>query len=284
MIYTNNQKLPDPFPAIIKNDPYSGSGFTASMLPQPIQIYELKRRYKDKVEVDIADMIYPLLGNNTHYILERMGIKNALQEERLFAVVNGEKVSGQIDYYSANRALQDWKVTTRYVLIDGVKPDWECQLNINAFLLEINKFKVDKIEVVCIFRDWSKIQSLKNPDYPKHQVAVLPVFKWSMAEREEYISMRIDYFKEAMGLPDSELPECSAEERWEKKPVYAVMKKGRKSAVRLLGSEEEAAEYIGDKNLDPKIHSIQFRQGESTRCEYYCDVKDFCNQYKKMKG
>ena len=150
MKYTNKQGLPEALCQAIINDPYSGSGFTASKLPQPVQLVELRRRYKDKMEVDISDMIYPLVGNNTHYIFERMGIKNALQEERLFTTVLGKKVSGQIDYYSADNVLQDWKITTRYVLINGAKDEWIKQLNVNSFLLEINKFPVKKIEVVCL--------------------------------------------------------------------------------------------------------------------------------------
>ena len=75
---------------------------------------------------------------------------------------------------------------------------------------------------------------------------------------------------------DGTTPECTAEERWAKPDTYAVMKKGRKSALRLLPTEEKAKEYIGDQNL-----SIEFRKGVSTRCEGYCEVSQFCKQYRE---
>jgi hypothetical protein len=281
MKYTNTQNLLKPLVEAIKNDPYSGKGFTASMLPQPVQIYALKKMYDDKITIDVSDMLYPLLGNNTHYIVQRMGISNALQEERLYASVNGHEVSCQIDLYM-DRILQDFKVTTRWVLIDGAKDEWVKQQNINSFIVESNGFGVDKIEVVCIFRDWSKIQAIKNPDYPKYQVAVLPVEKWSLSEQMLYILERINLFKDAEKLPDTQLPECTSVERWEKPTIYAVMKKGRKSSVRNLTSRLQAEDFIIDKHLDTKTHSIEVRPGESMRCEYYCEVKDFCHQYKKM--
>ena len=80
----------------------------------------------------------------------------------------------QIDFYVADKVLWDYKVTTMYVLIDGVKPEWEAQGNINAYLLGENSFNVNHIKICCIFRDWSKIQALKNPNYmSRKQVAVL---------------------------------------------------------------------------------------------------------------
>lgn len=285
MIYQNEQKLPEALYLALQRDPYKKeSDFSASELPTPPQIRALLLRYDDQIVQDVADLIYPLIGNNTHYILERMGIKNALQEERLFANVGGCSVSGQLDFYDVNNILWDYKVTTRFVLIDGVKPEWEAQLNINTFLLVRHRFEVKGANICAIFRDWSKIQSIKNPDYPKHQVVVLPVNLWDLQEVHGYISERIELHKLAESLSDSKLPECTPEERWEKPTKYAIKKKGRKTAVRVLDSEDDADKYMQEKELDLKTHFLEVRPGESTRCEYYCVVKNFCSQYKKMKG
>jgi len=282
MIYQNTQNLPDALYQAIANDPYKkGGDFSASELPGPPQIRVLKQRYDKQIVQDVADLIYPLIGNNTHYILQRMGVKNALQEEQLTYMVNGYKVSGRLDHYM-NEILDDYKVTTRFVLIDGVKPEWEAQLNINAFLLKKNGFPVSAARICAIFRDWSKIQALKNPDYPKYQVAILPVKLWNLNETGAYIARRIVAHVEAENLADHILPECTSKERWEKLTTYAVKKEGRKTAVRVLNSEQEAEQYIENKKLNDK-HFIEKRLGESTRCEYYCIVKDFCQQYKKMK-
>jgi len=284
MIYQNEQKLPEALYRAIARDPYKKlSDFTATELPGPPQIRVLKQRYDNQIVQDVSELIYPLIGNNTHYILERMGLKNALQEERLTANVDGHSVSGQLDFYDETEILWDYKITTRFVLIDGVKPEWEAQFNINRWLLAQNNFNVRAAKVCAIFRDWSKIQAMRNSDYPKHQVAILPVNLWPLGDVETYISDRIKIHKEAEELPDSRLPLCSPAERWEKPTKWAVMKKGRKTAVRVLDSESEALKYIEEKKLDEKNHFIDFRIGESTRCEYYCVVKDYCSQYKNIR-
>jgi len=285
MKYTNKQNLPEALYKAVINDPYKrDSDFSASMLSTPPQIIVLKERHKDDITVDVSDLIYPLIGNNTHYILERIGIKNGLQEERFTGTFwNGLTVSGKLDFYDYMKILWDYKITTRYVLIDGVKPEWESQSNINAHLLRINRFSVNGAKICVIFRDWSKIQAMKVPDYPKHQVAVLPVRLWDEKDVEDYINERVKLHYQSMDAPSDQLPECTPEERWDKPTIYAIMKKGRKSSVRNLFSLENAQEYIDKNELDINIHSIQERLGESTRCEYYCDVKDFCQQYKRLK-
>jgi len=279
--YANRLHLPAPLLQAIVNDPYSGSGYTASMFARPVQIIELEKRHE--ITVDISDMIYPLIGNNTHYILERMGIKNALQEERLFAKVGKERISGKIDHYTHDHVLQDWKITTRWVLIDGAKYEWVVQLNIDAFLLVRNNFPVRKIEVVAMFRDWSKTQAAKNPLYPKSQVAILPVELWPMERTRNYIEDRLTVFYAAQELSDRDLPVCTPEERWEKPTTYAVKKKGNKKAARVLASMGEAEEYIKDKELGDN-YLIEKRLGESTRCEYYCNVKNICHQYRRYSN
>ena len=74
---------------------------------------------------------------------------------------------------------------------------------------------------------------------------------------------------------DDDLPLCSAEDRWQKDNAWAVMKEGRKSAVRVFDNEKDAKEL---NKTDAKFY-IEFRKGESVRCEKYCLVKEWCNQY-----
>ena len=75
---------------------------------------------------------------------------------------------------------------------------------------------------------------------------------------------------------EDRLPLCSSEEMWAKPDTFAIKEKGKARAKRVLNSEEEAREYIGDnKNL-----AIEFRKGERTRCEGYCAVSEYCDQFK----
>ena len=73
------------------------------------------------------------------------------------------------------------------------------------------------------------------------------------------------------------------EERWATDPKFALMAKGRKSAVKLFDSE--AAAKLVMEGLDAKkgkIHSIVKRPGEQKRCGRWCDAAPFCEQYQKI--
>jgi hypothetical protein len=100
----------------------------------------------------------------------------------------------------------------------------------------------------------------------------------------KYIKDRVLLHQSCIGLKDDDLPPCAPEEMWEEPTKYAVMKKGRKSAVRVLGSMEDAEKYMEDKGLSTKIHSITVRPGSRKRCDSYCNVNQWCNRYKEYKN
>ena len=70
---------------------------------------------------------------------------------------------------------------------------------------------------------------------------------------------------------------------WKKEDTYRVMKKGRKSALRVLDSQQEADKYI-DGHKDEKDLSVELALGKAIRCESYCLVAEFCNQYQEEKA
>ncbi len=284
MKITNKQNLPSALYDALVKDTYEKVGdFSATELIGPPRIRVLKKVYYDKLTEDCSEHIFRLFGTLIHEILNLADVKNALQEERLTARVNGVVLSGAPDLYDHLKTLWDFKTTSRWAVLSGVKDEWKQQLNIYAYLLDANGFQVKKANICAIFRDWAKTQAARDPEYPQHQVRVFPVKLWSKGDQRIYIEERIRAHLAAEQLPVKDLPHCTPEERWEKATKYAVKKKGRKSAVRVLDSQEKAEEHMELKSLDPKIHWIEKRLGESTRCEYYCMVKDFCNQYGKMK-
>jgi len=71
---------------------------------------------------------------------------------------------------------------------------------------------------------------------------------------------------------------CDKGKRWHKDDKYAVVERGKKKALRVLGSRREAEMWAAGKNIninDGK-HNIEYRKGEDTKCEGYCPVADFC--------
>ena len=287
MKYTNKYNIPNEIIRSLENDSYSdgGADFSATGLLQPPQIRMLKKIYEPEITTDVSDRIWILLGQSVHNILERANESNteSLTEQRMFVDIDRYKISGQADSIAIeDKILKDYKVTSVWSVIHTLKegkPEWEQQLNIYAYLYK-QTFKQDisALNIIAIMRDWNKSGMLRNKDYPKCSVAVIPIPLWNEEEQLEFIRERIDKHTDAEVIWDAlgELPKCTSEERWAKPDTYAVMKKGRKSALRLLPTEEQAKEYIGDQNL-----SIEFRKGLSTRCEGYCEVSQFCNQYRE---
>ena len=62
------------------------------------------------------------------------------------------------------------------------------------------------------------------------------------------------------------------------------MKDGRKTALRVLNTEEKAKAYLRTQNLhDNKNVKIVLRKGEDVRCQHYCLVNRYCSYYNKEK-
>lgn len=143
-------------------------------------------------------------------------------------------------------------------------------------------FECDFGEIVMLLKDHSKTKAKTDSSYP-----MLPVYtkefnfcEADFKEIEEFIYKKFEELKKCEQLSDDEIPPCTAEERWHKGDVWAVMKEGRKTALKLCDSEKEAQEYIENNALDSK-HYINFREGKDSKCDEYCSVAEHCPFYKK---
>jgi hypothetical protein len=135
---------------------------------------------------------------------------------------------------------------------------------------------------MAILRDWSKMQVMRSDNYPKKQVVMIPIRRWTEEEQDNYVKERIKIHQNAEKV--SKLPLCTATERWRREDKYAVMKSGRKSAVRLLDTEAEAKQFLISQNMvEGKGCSIVLRKGEDVRCQHYCSVNQFCDHYMGVK-
>jgi 3'-phosphoadenosine 5'-phosphosulfate sulfotransferase (PAPS reductase)/FAD synthetase len=134
---------------------------------------------------------------------------------------------------------------------------------------------------MAILRDWSKLRVMQSDNYPRKQVVMVPIRRWTEEEQENYIKERIRIHQNAEKV--SELPLCTASERWRKEDKFAVMKSGRKSAWRLFDTRQLALDFLKSQNMvEGKGCSIVERLGEDTRCMHYCSVNKFCSHYMKV--
>jgi hypothetical protein len=277
---TNNLGLPDGVVAAVTNDPYSrgNSDISVTQLISPPYQRRLRQEVEASTEVDIiedvSDRIWSLLGQSVHTVLERAYRGKGLVEQRLFHEVNGWTVSGQFDVIE-DGCLQDFKVTSVWQVMDRGKREWEEQLNLLRLLAHHNGIAVSSLRIIAILRDWSKGKA-SAPGYPSAQVATIDAPMWSLEQAEEFLLARVKAHQ------DPDPPICSDEERWMKPDKYAVMRDGRKSAVRLFEDETEAKLHaIG---LGEKTHTVVARPGGYTRCEQYCNVSHQCRAMKTAVG
>ena len=279
MKLTNKYNLPKPLFELLKSSirKPSTDGFSVTNLLQPPQLLQLTRRHWDNLEVDISTKLWLVLGIAGHAIIQQGNIPNSLTEEKLFTVIDGEKIRARSDLW-LDEILYDWKFTSTWVAVfepEG-KPEWHAQLNIYAWLYSLQGFNTKELSIPAILRDWQKKKALQGGNYPPINFHEFNIPLWSTEDTVAYVKERIRLHKEVAALPDKDLPLCTDKERWVKNSVWAVMKEGRKSAVHLHDAQEGAMKELS--SCDDK-HYVEERKGEATRCINPCDVAPVCSQW-----
>lgn len=297
MKYTNKHNLPEEVFNLLSKDRYQGGGktdYSVTTLKNPPRIVQLQRRHKDEIEVDVIDNLWSMFGSMAHAMLEEQGSDESLSEERLYLEIENRIISGQVDNYK-DGIITDYKVTSAWTLVYGSRvKDWEEQLNSYAYLFENEGHKVKELRIIAILRDWSAKQALSSSDYPQQPIQIIPIKLWSKKVREDYLRTKVLKHKECEDLPDSELPFCSSEDVWEQPTKWALMKNNRKTALKLFDNESlaymygvengfVASQYCDGNSFVDWIDGYYLveRKGKRTRCEDYCEVSKWCNQYQK---
>lgn len=271
---TNKHGLPEALVHAVVNDTYNRGecDFTVTQLLKPPQIARLEAG--TQVVEDVSDRIWALLGQAVHTILERASANEAgaIAEKRYYMNVTVDaqtyRISGAFDHVRFELGvLTDWKITSVYARAG--KDEWEAQLNLLRLLMEANNRTVTRLQNVLIFRDWRPKEALRE-DYPKSQVATLAIELWSMERATEFLHQRIRDHVAATARP------CTPEERWHQPDKYALMKRGRKTAIKLFEQRPDHIELAKDQ-------FIEHRPGAYRRCESYCPVAAFCAQWQADK-
>jgi len=279
LIITNKLQLPEPIVAAVRNDSYEAGECDISItsLINPPRIVELTRQYADELQEDAADRIWILIGQSIHEILRRAST-TGLTEQRLYMDIGGWRVSGQFDrieYFREEGLLSDFKVTSVFNVKGGrIKQDWVEQLNCYAAICRANGYPIHHLEIVAILRDFRPGEARFDQDYPPHQVKVIPIERWTNEQALEFLEERVRLHKNAR--EGGALPLCSDKERWMQPSKWAVMKVGNKRAVRLYDAELPANIHA---SREDKRHYVQYRPGKYSRCEGYCSVSDYCEQW-----
>lgn len=286
MIITNKNNLPDTLVNAIRAHEHKGGDYSASMITSPIQQVVLRKKYGKELVEDASDRIWSLLGTAVHYVVEKGEAKNEISEQFLKTSfsINGEKItfSGTADLYSEENGgtVTDWKTDSVYtVMNDSRDEERVVQLNAYGYLFRLEGFGVNNLQVVSILRDWSKNKAKNDPNYPQYPVIAKKYPVWDQEKTENYIKTKISLFENYLKREDTELPKCTMEDKWQDPPKWAVMVKGKKRALKLHLSEDEAYQHAENT----KGAYVEYRPSEPRRCMNYCSVAKFCKQYEREK-
>lgn len=285
MQITNKYQLPQAFVTMAESDyQYKDKQYSVTSLLKGTREIILERRYHNEIEQDVSDMIWLLFGTAVHSILEQHEeADHELAEEHLILdLENGYKLSGRFDLYNAKtKTVTDYKTCSVWKMIYKDFEDWRTQLLIYAYMLKSIGFEVETGEIIAMMKDHSKSKAKNDHNYPQLPVDRIK-FSFSDKDFEEIETFIKDKFKEieqAEKMADDDLPLCSPEQRFNSGDKFAVMKKNRKRALRVLDSMEEAEIYLANNGGD----FIETRPGEDKKCNDYCRVNKFCSYYNKVE-
>lgn len=291
MQITNKFNLPQSLVNAVLDDEYSkgDSVLSVTQLISSPRIVLLQDVNANNLSVDVVDRVPALLGTAVHKILEKgcKDIPGHLVEERLFAEILGWKISGavdlQIDNGDGTWSIEDYKCTSVYSVMDE-KIEWIQQLNCYAYLAGVMGRKVTKLRIIAILRDWQRKQAGLKADYPQAQVIAVDIPLWSEKEQEEFIFSRVAIHQAAKKSFDNgeTIPYCTDQERWMRGETHAVMKEGRKSAIKLYEIQADAVSHVEALGSG---HYYEHRSGSPIRCAgNYCMVANWCRQYQEELG
>jgi hypothetical protein len=287
MIITNKFNLPGPLYRALAGsdrDHVVKGDISVTGLLKPPRMATMTRRHQAEIETDASSRTWSLFGKAIHAYVARDAKSGDITERTLSVELHGLTLFGTPDYYDAEtKTLYDYKVTGVASTYDGVKEEWQQQLNIYAWMLEREGFPVEHLKVQVIYRDFMDSKS-GHGDYPAHPTPTFDVKKWTPEETEAFVSLRMGLHTGAGTLPDERLPACLPKERWDKPTTYAVKKIGNKTASRVLDTMEAAQEWIAQSTEEKERSKfgVEVREGESIRCARYCPVWAFCDYGKRV--
>lgn len=242
-----------------------------ALIDSPLRFW-LLRNYYSQLEEDASDRLWALYGSLAHLVAEKYGKaeKDTHVERQVIADVLGWKVSAILDYVLEGEVLSDYKFTSCWATTEGVKPEWEAQLNVGLWLMRHSNDEVlakvgaaiKRLEIIALFRDWVPSNADKFPN----KVEVLKVKVWSEADAKRYIEERVKLHQAAKDktFENGQVPPiCTDKERW--MSDFAIMLKSKKTAIKAkIKTREEAQQWLEQLGGD------YIREAKPRRCEEYC--------------
>lgn len=289
MPVTNELNLPQPFvDAVTRDYAYTPKRYSVTSLLKGTREAILQRRHNDEVTTDVSDMIWLIFGTAVHSVLENARETDSqLKENKIeMEMPNGYTLSGIFDLYDdSTGVVTDYKTASVWKVIYDEWDDYRTQLLIYCYMLRDMGFDAHTGEIVAILKDHSKSKAKFDANYPQHPVFVKR-FEFDQNDFDDigmWLQHKFEELEACEKLPDDQLPLCSPEERWAKPAKWAVMKKGRKSAVKLYDAKNDAYLRAACENgtVSGNPFYVEERKGSDGKCDEYCSVCQFCSYWRE---
>ena len=280
MKITNKQGLPAPLVALLARDFYTkgASQYSVTELMSPPKIRRMREQYDEEMEVDATKLIASQLGTFMHARLEKKSVEGYTNEERIFHSIDGITISGAVDlqeHTDDGIVIIDYKFVKAWSVMKS-KDDWVTQLNIYKWLVEtVKKQKVCGLKICAIIKDYTAHSTQEN--YPEAEAVMIDIPMWDSVTTETYVRKRLEMHRAAKQAQEfgEDLEPCTDEDRWMSETIYAVKREGRKTAIRVFKTIEEANELA-----EKEKGYVEERKGEPRRCiGDFCGVSKWCKQY-----
>lgn len=287
MKYTNKNNLPSAIVAVCEEDDGHAPEekvFHVTELLKPAKAAALLRKHYDEIEQDVSECIWLVFGKAVHSLMEKHDTTGYSEFKITIPLENGLTVVGRVDLYNEEEcAVEDYKTATVWKVLYKDFEDWRKQGLSYAYGLALQGKLTKKLKFHALLKDWSarerKLALLQGKEYPES-----PIWTWeyevTSADLEEIKKFLLERALEEQACIESEdddMPTCPAEERWNSGNKFAVMKPGRKSALKLFDSKPEADEF--SKTVPTSY--VEERKGEDKRCNDYCLACQFCEYYRQ---
>ena len=281
MKVTNKMNLPQAFVDAVSVERHNAKGsYSATTLLRSATETLLMERHYDELEIDVSDNVWAVWGTAVHSLFEKQK-DSAFKEEKFSVQVSNSKVTGRVDSYDLeSEILVDYKTCSAWKIIYNDFDDWYKQGMIYSWLMKKSGLNVKECQFIALIKDHSKTKAIIDGTYPQSPVFVykFSVTEEALAEIEKFIISKVQELEENENTPDAELKGCNKDERWGTDPKFALMRNGRKTAIKLFDTKAEA-----EANKEAlKADYIEERKGEDKKCDGgYCLVCKWCPYYQK---
>lgn len=273
-----------------------GADYSVTTLLDPPRVVHLNKRHIEDCDLFIQDLMHSWDGTAAHHYLEyclskitaKGGVPKYTLEKRYHMEIAGRKVSGCYDVlWNAKKSLWDLKKTSTWKHVFGDKVDWTAQQNMYRYLIWLEEgMDINQLNIMAFYRDWSKYNKMRyGAKYPYHPIMNYRLATWDHQKTYNYMEERVQLMIDNENVTDDDLPECTIKDMWCDPDKYAVSATDRKNALRVCDSMDAAIDwqekYLENPKCKHKIAQlyIEHRPSERTRCEHWCPVRDYCNQF-----